>query len=351
MGQQTNAGLISTLPMSDMVDLVNRNFVAIQAMPALRARELYINDSVGEHQGSSKLYEEYDVETFALAKPESNDMQKTKPGLGYQKIATAKRVGRQIDITWEMRRYAKEPQVISAFTNLGHFAPQRLEVDLTHRFTYATASTYTDMDGNVVDITCGDGLPLLSSAHLLAFSISTYRNRVVNDPLIGQGSYESALDLLANQSLTNFGEIRTIEPNYLAIHNNPVSKRITRQILGSMADITAVQAGVENVYKNGGNGGVTEVIVLPYLATLASGKPDSTKKDIWFVGAFNKRESGWQSYLAIFEEPTLWTPAKGNNGENFSNQNWSFGVTMSYAIVVLSGRGLVGSYPTSVATY
>ena len=346
MSLQQSAGLISALAQPDMVDLVNRNFVPLQKMVPLRARQLFINETIGAGVGAAKLFEEYDVENFALSKPEGTSMKKTKPGLGYQKTAIAKRFGRQVDITWEMRRYAKEQEVVTAFTNLSHFVPQRMELDLTHRFTFADATSYVNLDGDTVDLTTADGLALASAVHKLAHTSTTYRNLVANNPLLSQGSFEAALDLISNQTLSNFGEVRNVTPNKLVIHNNPVSRRIAIQLLQSSTDISQVNPNVKNAWQ-----GDVEVVVLPYLATTATGKPDSTKRDIWAIGAFNGNVTGWQSYLAIFEEPTLWTPAKGNNGENFTTQNWSFGVTGSYDIAVLSGRGIALSLPTSVATY
>jgi hypothetical protein len=322
-----------------MVDLVQRNFQPMMNMVPEVARKLFINENIPNHVGNSKLYEEYDVQRYGKLKKEGENSKKAQVGLGYTKTVTARRYSMEVDITWEMRTYAKETKVVSDFQNLSHFIPQRMELDATHRFTYANATTYTDLDGLTQTISTGDGLSLGNSAHLLAFSSVTYTNIVPNNPQFSQVPFESAKELAATQSFSNFGDKIVMPYNTVIIFDNPRYQRIAKQILSSSADVDAVQAGVTNVYK-----GAFDLVVLPLGATTATGAYDSTKINWWFYGAITGNTNGWQSYLAVFEEPNLRTPAKGNNGEDFSNDNWTFGVRGSWDIASLSARGMICSF-------
>jgi len=67
------------------------------------------------------------------------------------------------DITFEMRSENRHVEVVNSLTNLATFSPQRAAIDLTHRFTFATATSYVDMDGDTVSTVVGDGLALVSA--------------------------------------------------------------------------------------------------------------------------------------------------------------------------------------------
>lgn len=337
MSQLSNP-LISQLGLTDLVDLVQRNFQPMLAMVPTEARTLFINESIPKNTGASRLYEEIDVETFAKLKREGENASKGRVGLGYTKTATMRRYAKEIDITWEMRSNAKDTDVISKFTSLAQFIPQRMEIDLTHRFTFASSTTYTDMDGLVQDISVGDTLALASAAHTLAFSSTTYSNIVPNNPQFSQSSYESALELAATNIYSNFGEKRVMDFNTVIFGDNPRYVRIVKQLLNSMADPDAAQAGVENVYK-----GAFKYKQLRYMASDAYGTYNSAKINYWFLGAITGNTNGWQAYLAIFEEPNMKTPAKGNNGEDAHNDNWTFGVRGAWDVAVVSSRGLICS--------
>lgn len=330
--------LISQLPLSHMVDLVQRNFQPMMQMVPERARKLFINESISQNSGNSKLYEEYDVQRYGKLKKEGQNSKKAQVGLGYTKTVTARRYSMEVDITWEMRTYAKETKVVSDFQNLSHFVPQRMELDATHRFTNASSTTYVDLDGLTQNIAVGDTLSLASAAHTLAFSSTTYTNIVPNNPQFSQNAYEAAKELAATQLFSNFGDKIVMPFNTVVIFDNPRYERIAKQIQSSVADVDAVQAGVTNIYKNS-----FDLVILPLGATTATGAYDATKINYWFYGAITGNTNGWQSYLAIFEEPNLRTPAKGNNGEDFHNDNWTFGARGSWDIAVLSARGMICS--------
>lgn len=332
--------MANEISLSDLTDLVRRNWTFMQNTLPRKAKSLFNPENIGAGNGSTKLIEEFDGETFAAYKPEGTNSQKAFVGAGYSKTMTARTFSKEIEITLEMRndnRYAKVGQLIKDLTG---FCDNRQDIDLTHRLTFATSTSYVDMNGETVDLTMGDGLALLSTVHTLAFSATTYNNRVTGDPAFSQGAYEAGLLIGTTQTYNNFGEQRHLNWNTIATGSDPGTVRTVQQLLNSMADIDAVQAGIVNVYKNN-----KRHIELPFYASTAAGAYDSTKRRWWSLIAVGM--DGWQAYVGDWISPTLKTPAPGNNGEDIHNYNWTYSAYCRYGVVVVSGKGFVGSCPTS----
>lgn len=340
MGNQTS--LINSITLPEFTDLTQKEFAFVNQTVKSDARQLFISDTLGAHTGDSMRYDEVDVETFASNKPEGSDAVKAQMGVGYNKTMTLKRIAKEIDITWEMRTRNKKPQIMGQVIALTGFCSNRIELDLTHRLTFCSSTSYADMDGETVSLTVGDGYQVAYATHTLPFSGSTYRNRVANDPPVSQGALEVAEALTVTNVLNNFGDRRVMNFNTIVTGDDPTTVRTVKQILNSTADIDGSHAGVLNTYK-----GAYNHVILPYLATTATSAHDSTKKRWWFLIAAGQGVNGWQAYFATEEAPNLKTPTAGNNGEDIHNDNWTYGVRASYGIVVASGRGLVASLPTS----
>ena len=339
-GSQTTLNSLASLP--ELTDLVRRNWSLNKEYLPRTAKQLFISDTICAGQGSSKRYKEIDVETFADVKPEGVNSAKSRTGIGYEVDMTARTFSKEIDITLEMRNDNRYKEVGGMITSLSQFCENRQDLDLTHRLTFATATTYTDLNGNSIDIAVGDGLALLSAVHTLAFSSTTYNNIVTGNPAFSQGSYESALLIAATQSYSNFGEQRQVNFNTVVTYRDPATVRTVKQLFNSMADIDAAQSGIVNVYKSG-----DKHVVLPYLASTASGAYDSTKRRWWFYMATGQGVNGWQAYVGDWIAPTLKTPSAGNNGEDIHSFNWTYSAYCRFGIAVLSGRGCIGSNPTS----
>lgn len=330
-------GLLNTVTLSEFTDLTEKEFIYQQEMIKPNALQLYIVDNIPSGSGDTKRYDEVDVETFASLKREGDEATKVQAGVGYHVTMTAKRVATEIEITWEMRNYNKNNAVVSKMTNLTHYCPQRLELDLTHRLTFCSSSTYTDQDGVSNTITTGDSNPLVYATHSLANSSTTYRNRVANDPVFSQGGLEAAETLTVTNVLNNFAEKRVMNFNTIITSPDPNTCRTVKQVLNSTADIDGSNSGVMNYYS-----GAYRHVILPYLATTATGAYDSTKRGWWFLGAIGNGVSGsWQAYCGIFESNNLKKPV-----EDEHTDNWVMGSRMSYGNAILNGIGLIGSLPT-----
>ena len=338
MANGLQATLINELTLSEMTDLVRREWVFVRENVPMNAAQLFIQDYIGSGMGSSKRYNEVDVETYADFKAEGVNSKKSKVGVGYSKDMEARTFSKEIDITLEMRNDNRYQEVGTYITNLATFCDQRKDLDLTHRLTFAGSTSYTDRNGETVTTTVGDGNALCDATHDLAFSSTTYSNLVTGGPAFSESSLEAALLLAATNIYSNFGEKRVMRFNTIISGDDPTTVRQIRQVLESTADVDAVQSGVKNVY-----GGRMNHIILPNLATSAAGVYDSTKRRYWFIAATGQGMNGWQAYLGTWIPNTLKTPSAGNNGEDVHNYNWTYSAYCRYGIVTVSPKGIIGS--------
>lgn len=335
--------LLSSVSFPQFVDLVRRSWVKTQQLIVPNAMQLYINDDIGKGQGNSKRYDEIDTQTYARRKYEAAAAKKASVGVGYEVTMFKKRIAIEIDITQEMRDENRYPEVQSLITNLTTFCPQRIELDLTHVLTFASATSYVDMDGDTIDLTVGDGLSLANSAHTLKFSSTTYSNRVSGDPIFSKGGIEAAEQLTVSNILSNFGERRVLNFNAIITSDDPNTCNNVKQFLDSISDVDQNNPAVINVYK-----GKYRHIVLPQLSTTATAAFDSTKKRIWALGAIGQGVMGWQAYFGNWEAPHMQeAPTNGSNAEDIHRDIWTFGTRAGYGYKAVSGRGIVFSLPVS----
>ncbi len=327
--------ILNTVSFEEFSDNVNRIWKTHMDMVQPVARQLFnIDPDTG---GTVKTYAEYDGETFSDDMPEGVDVSKAKEGTGYKKTVNLERFGKEIDITYIMRTRNKVGDVVNRLTALRHFMPQREELNLTHRLSFATSTSYTNKNGRSVDVSMGDGFALAYSAHTLAGSSATYRNRVSGDPLFSAGGLESALELSVSDILSNLGEKRIVNFNVVFSTDDPSTCHEIARVLKSVSDVTQNNSGVINPLM-----GSLRHVKLPYLATTATGARDSTKRKWWGIVAAGQGEAGWQSYYCVAESPNLKTPYQDPH-----NDNWSYGVRGSSFTAVVSGKGLIASCPTS----
>lgn len=333
MPQGNATSFINTATLPEVTDLIKKEFYTVGEMVRPVAAQLFIQDNLTSWPHPTKRYDEYDVKTFAQRKHEGVAAKKTQAGIGYRKTMESFRYATEIEITWEMRRYGQDKRFASDVKNLAHFLPQRKELDLSHRFTFANATSYTSLEGETIDVSTGDDLAMVSTVHTLAHSATTYSNQVSGNPIFSQGALELAEELTVSNILSNFGEKRVMNFNTIVTSDDPTTCRAVRQVLESTADVDAAHAGVMNYY-----GGSYSHVKLPYLATDASGARNSAKKKWWFLVAANQGMAGWQAYFSVFESDNMKAP-----DEDTHTDNWHYGVRGSWGIVVLSGRGVVAS--------
>jgi len=333
---EINATILNTLSFEEFTDNVEYIWKTHMDMVVPVARQLY-NLEPDTGVGTVKEYAEYDSETFADDMAEGSDASKARVGTGYKITVNMERFGKEIDITQVMRMRADVGKVISRLTALRHFIPQREELDLTHRLTFGTSTSYTNKNGRSVDVAMGDGFALFYSAHTLAHSSDTYRNRISGDPLFSAGGLNAALKLGSTNILSNFGEKRVMNFTHVWFGDDPDTEHEVMIVLKSTSDTTQNNSGVINPHM-----GRLLPLKLPYLATTATGAYDSTKAKWWGIVAAGQGEMGWQAYYCI-AEPANMKPAY----QDPHNDNWTYGARSSRFIGIVSGRGNIASCPVS----
>ena len=318
----------------DFVDLTRTIWTTQQAMVKSDAQKLFIYETIPSGQGNTKLYKEYDVETFASAKPEGANAVRTTPVIGYNVTMTARRFAKEIIVSYEARQDNRYTEVYNSIVSLAHFIPNRLEIDLTHTLTFGTATSYTDMDGETVTTAQGDSLALFSASHTLSGSSLTYSNIITGNPAFSRGGVEIGEGLMVTDIYSNYGEQRRMDFDTIFSSDDPTTLNDIKQFLESTADVDQNNPSVMNVYYR-----KYRHVMLPWLDTTAAGVKDSTKSKYWGLMATGMVR--WQAYLGMWETANLKYPAANGNGEDVHNDNWTFGCRGRRGIRSVSGRGVM----------
>lgn len=293
---------------------------------AARNSGMFRIDDLKDHTGNTKEYSEIDLEEYADDKAEGDQASRARVQQGYNKIGTLYRVSKDIGITYEMKHYNKYMEVIARLTNLGMLAGKRMELDLSHRITFALSTSYTNRSGNTVDVTVGDTLALVSTAHTVRGSATTFRNRLANNPLFSKGGVEGMEQMIIENSINQFGEKITIPYDILWSTDDANTCNTIDEYLKSISSPDAINSGVINVYK-----GKYKHVVLPRVPTTAAGANDSTKAKYW--GLASSLNS--QAFLGINEEPHM---KETNGAVDFATEDTNMGCAAGYFIVIPGAR-------------
>jgi hypothetical protein len=322
----------NTITLEELTALANTTWEKQQEkfIPHMRQSKLFNESEWGRNTGDTRMFNELDTEKYAKNKSQGNQARQMRVQVGYEKLATLVRRGSDAIITWELRNRGKYPEINKELTDMSKTVPERMELDLSHRFSFGTATSYVDMDGVSVDISVGDGLALFATAHTVRASSQTYRNRLANNPQLSRGAMENMENLIATQTFNQFGQKQAGgDFDTLWVTDDPTTANTAMELMQSTARIDAPNAGVVNTYKAKYN-----VVVLPLIATDAMGVQDSTKSKYWGIASTSLSSA----YFAIEQEPTMNHPAIGNNAEDVSTEDWTYTARGSYSICIVSGK-------------
>ena len=328
---------INTWELNQFIDIVNRSFVASQWNQLdniMRKSWLVRIESIPMGTGWVRRIAETLARTsYSWQWAEGAPAQQAVYQYGYEKDLFISKHDLAISITYEMRSLGKNQEIIRELTNLGWVGNREIDLDLSHRLGFAWSTSYTNSRGYTVDTATWDGLALVSSVHTLTGSASTYSNQIANNPQFSKGAYASAKRLAVENTLDNLGVKMTLDYNTIYTADDEDTIIAVKELSNATADITSSNAGTYNVYR------WLKHIIAPRIATNANGGVDSTKRKYWFIGA--------NEYpiitLGIVQEPSIKTPADGNNGEDFYTLNWNFMVNSLYGICTPCARWILGS--------
>lgn len=297
-----------------------------------RTSGLFREVAIPQLTGNTRTFSEMDGEEYADKKNESEQAARARVQQGYSKTGTLYRVAKDIGISYELRSQGKYPEIVQKLTSLGKMAVNRLDLDLTHRITFGASTSYTDRDGDSVDLAVGDTLALFSTVHTLRGSSTTFRNILANNPQFSPGALE-AMETTRKQNCYNqFGEKMVMTDDIVWSADDPTTVRVIRETLRSGSNNTQNNPGVVNTYQ-----GKYRHVILPRLDTTAAGANDSTKSKYWGVASSEMSSA----YLGMHEEPHMKAPpVNGSNGEEFSTDDFNFGVRGGWMIVI-AGAGWI----------
>lgn len=283
--------------------------------------------SIPQNSGNTREFSEVDLEQYARVKAESEQASYARIQQGYSKTGTLYRIAFAEAITYEMRTQGKYPEVIAKLTNLLPTAQNRMELDLSHRITFATATNYTDMDGRTIDTTVGDTLALASTAHTVRGSSTTFRNKLANSPQASRGALEAMEKMRVENTINQFGQKLPTSDDILWTTDDPNTVNTAKELLLSTASVDAgLNSGVKNVYQ-----AKYKHAILPRVATDKDGNVDATKAKYW--GLVSSRTSTF--YLGVHEEPHV-IPPSANGSMDALTDDWLFNVRAGYMIVIPS---------------
>ena len=322
---------LNTSTLSDFVKLAkvlwDKGFNSVEQ--SMRGSGLVRSVDIPSNSGNSREFSEIDGQEYAKLKGESDQAERAEVQQGYSKTMTQKRIALDIGISYEMRTQNKYPEVTAKLTGLGRQCGNRLDLDLSHRITFAASTSYTDMDGQTVDVSTGETTTtaLADSTHDLRGSSITYRNILANNPRLSKGALEGMGRLCVEETYNQFGEKMNIPFDILWTTDDPNTVNTAREYLQSTSDVEGAHNGIVNVYAS-----KYRHVVLPRVATDANGAPSSTYRYYW--GLASSQYS--TLYLGVWEEPHLKMPADLNAGEEFSTDDWNFGGRSGYGICTVS---------------
>ena len=280
--------------------------------------------SIPQNSGNTREFSEIDLEEYASNKGEGAQVERAKIQQGYSKIMSKKRIGLEAGLTYEVKTENKYPDMVRKLMGLGQTVSNRIDLDLAHRLTFMTATSYSDKDGKTESLTMGDGFALAYSAHTVRGSSDTYRNILANNPRLSKGALQAMRKLIVTDTMDQFGVKKTMNFDKLWTTDNPEDMDMAAEILKSTSNPTQNNANVLNV-----DLGRFTYIMFPRVATDKNGAVDTDKENYW--GIYSSANS--QAHLGIWEEARLKSP----NFEDFSTDNIDFGVRGGYGIAILSG--------------
>lgn len=298
------------------------------------ARQLY---DIEPNPNLTSEHSQIDSPGFARRKNEGGEYVVGSPQQGYTLNLSKTRIGLTEQVTWEMRKYDKYREIEKKMRGLGESTAQRIELDLTHLFTFGLQGvTYVNIDGETVNTVTGDGVQIFDDNHTITSS-STKVDNYIGTLAFNRTNIEVGERLFKN--MVNMNEVKVVpKPDTIITGDDPAIVNIVAEFMKSnQAPDTAENA--TNVYK-----GKYNHIELPFLATTNLGAPTTTGQYYWMLADLKHKDA----ILEFSEMPTFIMGMPGNGGEDFLTENWSAKSSSSYAYGVLDYKWIVGSAATTI---
>lgn len=330
----------NTITFSQFSDLVDRKWVELPKSLDLSMTNapFVIKDVVPKGTGDTRRYAEALSRTqYAPIRDEGSEADQAEIQYGYEKDAQTYTVALAVSISKHMRDTGKDRQIWERVTDLATVCPSTMDIDLAHRFTFAWSTSYTRSLGNkssTITITMGDGLAMISTAHTLTGSATTYSTQITGNPQFSKGALETAEKSFVENTYDNLGIKMAAMPTVILTGDDPNTCNQVAELMNATANVDTSNPGTFNVYRS-----KYTHVRSSRIATTGTGAPDSTKAKYWFL--IDPKLSSM--YLGILNQPYLKTPTDGNNGESFLSENWNYMAVADYLVCVVAARFVRGS--------
>lgn len=324
---------INTYALPQFTDLVKRSFTkALEELPLnLTRSDIIVKNVVPHGTGDVRRFaERLQRNQYASNRPEGDISTQARVQYGWEKDMTIYTVSLEVSITKRMRDAGKEQAMLDQVTDLSEVCPNRKELDISHRYSFAWSTSYVNLDGITVDVTMGDSKAMIATDHALTGSATTYSTQITANPQFSKGALEIAEQSFVENSYNNLGEKVTMNPDTILTTDDPNTIHQVQELLRATADVSTSNSGTYNVYGNARY----KHIVWPRIATTATGATDTTKRKYWFL-----IDTGMSDfYVCTLNEAYLKTPMDGNNGEQFSSENWNYMAASDYGMAQVSAK-------------
>ena len=334
---------LNTISLSDFVKLAtviwNDSYDSVKQ--SMLESGLVKKVTIPQNTGNSREFSSIDTNEYLAYKGESDQAARGQIQQGFTNTMISYRVAENIGISYEMRTQNKYPEVVARISGSARKGANRKDLDLSHRITFGTATSYVDIDGRTIDITTGASSTqqLFDSNHPLNGSPTTYRNRLANNPKVSKGALEGMERLVTENTFNHLGEKVTAKFDILYSTDDPNAVNTIREHLRSTAAPDGAHSGVFNV-----NMSKYRHVVLPRVNTTAVGAPD-TKRDYWGIAS----SSMSSFFCGIWEEPRLIPPAANDNSEDVQTDDWDFRIRMGMGITIVDAAWIKFSSGDGVA--
>ncbi|MFA5340678.1 MAG: hypothetical protein WC332_02770 [Clostridia bacterium] len=295
------------------------------------------DEKIPEKSGTQRTFTSYAHDSYGKRMPEGADAQLAQFVQGKSKTMYMVRYGTNATVSYIAEHFSNVSTIKNDLTNLKGYMPNRMALDITHRFSFCTATSYTDMDGETVDTTIGGGtLAWVYATQTLNGSSITLSNVITSNPRFSKGAFEVAKNVAKAASLDEFGVPIEIDFNTVYSANEATTVDSILSLLRSTADPTTNNAGVVNNYK-----GQFRHVILKKLDTDAQGAYDTTKQYYWGYYAAGKGSKYATLNLGVWE-----TPHGVAEDVNIQNDEKTLGSRAAWGLCVVDHRGNVHSTGT-----
>ncbi len=228
-------------------------------------------------------------------------------------------------ITEDLTEFSKYPIVDAKLRVTGAKLWRGFALDLTHKFTFAFDTSYTDRDGDTVTTTGGDAAALCADTHTLN-SGDTFDNLISGR--LSESSLEDAEDLMS-AFIDHNGQLVAPMADTLITSMHSATRHVAMRLGEQPMQLDTDQNNMA-VYR-----GRFRLVSLPYLDTTAVGAKNTAKSRFWFIMDSRLKDNLICSVRA-YPDPETPTVDPDNNTVQFKAKMW-------YDIGHLDANFLVGS--------